>query len=67
MARSAMAAIVVTSERRRLPASNSDMKTTVYLATEAKAGNENVSWKGVTATLHRSAGHRHRSEDARFD
>ena len=43
------------------------MKTAVYLAAGAKAGNENLSWEEVTATLHRSEGHRHRSEDARFD
>ncbi len=43
------------------------MKTAVHLVAEAKAGNENLSWEEVTATLHRSEGHRHRSEDARFD
>jgi len=42
-------------------------KTAVHLVAEAKAGNENLSWEEVTATRHRSKGHRHRSEDARFD
>ncbi|MCC2627793.1 MAG: hypothetical protein K0S14_1443 [Thermomicrobiales bacterium] len=50
MARSISAAIVVTSERRRL-----------------LADNANLSWEEVTAPLHRSEGHRHRSEDTRFD
>jgi hypothetical protein len=31
------------------------------------ASNANLSWEEVTALLHRSEGHRHRSEDARFD
>jgi hypothetical protein len=43
------------------------VKTAVHLVAEAKAGNENLSWEEVTATPHRSEGHRHRSEDARFD
>jgi hypothetical protein len=42
-------------------------KTAVHLVTEATASNENLSWEEVTAPLHRSEGHRHRSEDARFD
>lgn len=43
------------------------MKTVVHLVTGAKAGNENLSWEEVTATLRRGEGHRHRSEDTRFD
>ena len=43
------------------------VKTTVHLVAEAQASDENLSWEEVTATLHRSEGHRHRSEDARFD
>ena len=43
------------------------VKTTVHLVAEAQASNENLSWEEVTATLHRSEGHRRRSEDARFD
>jgi Tfp pilus assembly major pilin PilA len=43
------------------------MKTAVHLAAEAQAGNKNLSWEEVTATLHRSEGHRRRSEDARLD
>jgi hypothetical protein len=43
------------------------MKTAVHLVAEAQAGNENLSWEEVTATPHRSEGHRHRSEDAPLD
>jgi hypothetical protein len=43
------------------------MKTVGYLVAEAKASNESLSWEEVTATLHRSEGHRHRPEDARLD
>jgi hypothetical protein len=43
------------------------VKTTVHLVAEAKASDENLSWEEVTTTPHRSEGHRHRSEDARFD
>ena len=43
------------------------MKTAVHFVAEANAGNENRSWEEVTATLHRSEGHRHRSTTARFD
>jgi hypothetical protein len=43
------------------------MQTAVHLVAEALASNENLSWEEVTATLHRSEDHRHRSEDARFD
>ena len=43
------------------------MKTAGHLVAEAKASNENLSWEEVTATLHRSEGHRHRPEDARLD
>ena len=47
--------------------SGSMTKDAVHLVAEAKAGNEDLSWEEVTATLHRSEGYRHRSEDARFD
>jgi hypothetical protein len=32
-------------------------KTAVHLVAEAKASNRTLSWKEVTATLHRSEGH----------